>query len=79
MAKECRLSQNRAREHMSQLLNSGFLTREKKGSKEYIYFPSEKKFEEINTDDIEFSKEELDQWIQEQTLKHPERLEVIYP
>ena len=79
MAKECRLSQNRAREHMNQLLNSGFLTREKKGSKEYVYFPSEKKFEEINTDDIEFSKEELDQWIQEQTLKHPERLEVIYP
>ncbi|MEX0764727.1 MAG: DNA primase, partial [Nitrosopumilaceae archaeon] len=79
MAKELRLSDNRTRELLNQLLNSGFLSREKTSSREYIYFPTEKKFEEIKTDDIEFTKEELDKLIQIQICKHSGRLEVLDP
>lgn len=79
MSKELRLSDNRTRELLNQLLNSGFLTREKTNSREYLYTPTEKKFEEIRTDDISFSKEELDTWLETQIGKHAGRLEILRP
>jgi len=80
LAKLCRLSDNRTRELMKQLVDSGFLSREKqKSTREYTYFPSGKKFEEISTEDIEFSKEELEEWLKNETELHPKRLEVVYP
>ncbi len=80
LAKLCRLSDNRTRELMKQLVDSGFLIREKQKSiREYTYFPSGKQFEEISTEDIEFTKEELEEWLKNQTELHPNRLEVVYP
>jgi predicted transcriptional regulator len=79
IAKELRLSDNRARELVNQLLNSGFLSREKTSSREYLYFPTEKKFEEIQTNDIAFTKEDLDNWIETQIRNHADRLEILRP
>jgi len=79
MTKETGLSQNRARELLAQLLSSGHLTREKSSSREYTYYPTEKKFEDITTDDIEYTKKEREQWIQDQISKHSGRLEVLQP
>lgn len=74
-----RKSDNRTRELMNQLWNVGYLTREKTKSKEYLYYVTDKKFEEIKTDDIQFTEEELNQWITDQTSKHFERLKVLNP
>lgn len=79
MAKALKLSQNRARELLNQLLRSGHTTREKSSSREYLYTPTEKKFADIPLEDIEFTKEDLDQWIRNQVGEHPDRLEVLYP
>lgn len=78
MAQKTHLSQNRARELLSQLLSSGHLTREK-SAREYHYFPTEKKFQDINTSDIVFTKEELDQLLQNELNGHADRLEILYP
>ena len=79
MADILKKSDNRTRELMNQLWNVGYLTREKTKSKEYLYYVTDKKFEEIKTDDIEFTQEELSQWIIDQTGKHSERLKVLNP
>jgi predicted transcriptional regulator len=73
------LSDNRTRELMNQLWNSGFLHREKLKSKEYSYYLTDRKFEQINIDDIQFTNAELEQWIKEQTGIHSEKLKVLYP
>jgi len=78
MAQKTHLSQNRARELLSQLLNSGHLTREK-SAREYHYFATEKKFQDINISDIVFTKEELEQVLQKELNGHADRLEIIYP
>ena len=78
VAVKLKRSDNRTRELMNQLWSAGYLNREKK-SKEYAYFPTEKKFEEIKTDDIEFTKEELEQWAKEQITGHADRLSILYP
>jgi len=61
------LSQNRVGELLKQLYDMGFLRRDKEG-KEYRYFPTKKKFENIRTDEIEFTEEELDLWLESQGL-----------
>ena len=61
------LSQNRVGELLKQLYDMGFLRRDKEG-KEYRYFPTEKKFENIKVDNIAFTEEELDLWLKSQGL-----------
>ena len=61
------LSQNRVGELLKQLYDMGFLRRNKEG-KEFRYFPTEKKFENIQAEDIEFTEEELDLWLKSQGL-----------
>ena len=78
VAKEVGLSDNRTRELMNQLANSGFLVREKSG-RENIYFPTSKKFENITVEDFEFTKEELEEYLNAQIANHSGRLEVLYP
>lgn len=65
MSKALKKSDNRTRELLNQLWSSGFLSRDDKG-KTKLYFSTEKQFEDIKTDDIEFSKEELTKLIREQ-------------
>jgi len=79
MAVILRKSDNRTRELVNQLWAAGFLTREKQKSKEYVYYLTDKEFEQINIDDIDFSCDELEQWIREQTGKYSEKLKVFYP
>lgn len=79
MAGILKKSDNRTRELMNQLWNAGFLTREKIKSKEYVYYLTEKQFEKIDVDNIEFTQDELQEWIKEQTSMHPEKLKVLYP
>jgi len=67
VAKESHKSPNRIGELLKQLYDMGFLSREKEG-KEYRYFPTEKKFENIQAKDIEFTEEELDLWLESQGL-----------
>jgi len=66
------LSQNRVGELLKQLYDMGFLRRDKEG-KEYRYFPTEKKFENIQAEDIEFTEEELDLWLESQGLSPSSR------
>jgi len=73
------LSQNRTRELINQLVNAGFLTREKNKSREFEYFPTGKKFESIKIDEISFTKDELDNWTVRELSKHEGRFEAIYP
>jgi len=61
------LSQNRVGELIKQLYDMGFVRRDKEG-KEYRYFPTAKKFENIQSKDIEFTEEELDLWLKSQGL-----------
>lgn len=79
MATRLGKSDNRTRELLNQLLNSGFLHREKTKSKEYTYYPTDKEFEKIGVDDIEFTTEELGRWIKEETCMHTDKLQVLYP
>jgi hypothetical protein len=79
MASKLKKSDNRTRELMNQLWSGGYLSRERTKSREYVYYPTEKKFDDINVDDIEFTKEELEQWIQNQIGNHVEKLTVLYP
>ena len=79
MAAKIKKSDNRTRELLNQLWGGGYLSREKIKSREYVYFPTEKKFDDINVDDIEFTKEELEQRIQNQIGTHVEKLTVLYP
>lgn len=79
MATILKRSDNRTRELMNQLWNSGFLHRERTKSKENMYFLTDKEFEKISIDDIEFTTTELELWIKEQTGMHPEKLRVLHP
>ncbi|MGI0047703.1 MAG: DNA primase [Nitrosotalea sp.] len=79
MATILKKSDNRTRELMNQLWDAGFLHREKLKSKEYTYYLTEKEFEKIDVNDIEFTQEELQKWIKEQTSMHHEKLRVLYP
>jgi len=62
------LSQNRVGELLKQLYDMGFLRRDKEG-KEFRYFPTEKKFENIKAENIEFTENELDLWLESKGLK----------
>ena len=67
VSKKAQKSQNRTGELLKQLYDMGFLSRTKEG-KEFRYFPTEKKFENIQAKDIEFTEEELDTWLESQGL-----------
>lgn len=79
LTKVTHLSSNRTRELINQLCSSGFLNRERNKNREFEYSPTGKKFENVNIDELEFSKEELEEWILEQTGEHSSHLEVVYP
>lgn len=65
VSKKANKSQNRTGELLKQLYDMGFLSRTKEG-KEFRYFPTEKKFENIQVDNIEFTEEEYDSWLEAQ-------------
>ena len=79
LSKLVNLSDNRTREYINQLLRAGFISRQNNNKREFEYYPTRKKFETINIEKLEFSKEELEQWIETQIGDNSERLEVIYP
>ncbi len=79
LTKVTHLSANRTRELINQLCRTGFLNRERNKNNEFEYSPTGKKFEDINIDELEFTKKELETWIQKQIGKHSENLEVLYP
>ena len=76
VAKEIQKSDNRTRELLEQLRSSGFLTREREG-KGYRYSSTQKKFENISLKEIEFTKEELDQYIQAQIGEYKDKFTVV--
>lgn len=76
VAKEIQKSDNRTRELLEQLRNSGFLTREREG-KGYRYSSTQKKFENISLKEFEFTKEELDQYIQSQIGEYKDKFTVV--
>ena len=78
LSKESGFSPNRVRELAEQLLNTGYASREK-SSREYLYSPSEKKFEDIPIQQINFSKEDLDEWIKGQLGENNEGFTVVNP
>ena len=78
LTKVTKLSQNRTRELMSQLLFNGFVSREKTKSRQFEYFPTGKNFETIEFDSIEFSNEELQSWL-ETEIGDNDDLETAYP
>ncbi len=57
--------------------SSGFLGRDDKG-KTKLYYPTEKQFEDIKTDDIEYSKDELVEHIKEQIVDSS-KFSILYP
>jgi len=61
-------SQNRIGEVMKQLYEMGYVTRKKEG-KQYHYFPTLKKFENIQFNEIVFTESELESWVESQGLK----------
>jgi len=68
IADKISLSQNRIGEVMKQLYEMGYVTRQKVG-KEYHYFTTSKKFENIKFNEIVFTELELESWIEAQGLK----------
>ena len=79
ISKTVNLSSNRAREYMNQLYRAGFVNITKNSKREFEYSPTGKKFEKIDIEQIEFTKEELESWLDRQTRKHSDKLEVVYP
>lgn len=71
-------SVNRTRELMSQLEAGGYLIRDR-STKEHTFIPSGQKFSEIKLDDLSFSKEELEQWKEQQMARHGQKLTLIEP
>jgi len=79
ISKVAKLSGNRTRELVNQLYNAGFFLRERINTREFEYFPTGKKFENIKIEDVTFSKDEFNEWVKEQIGTNQERLEVVYP
>ena len=78
IAKATKLSDNRTRELMKQLLDGGYCTRDQTG-REFHYYPTDKKFDEISIDNIDFTKEELESWIHNQLDHNSDKFKVLYP
>jgi len=68
IADKSTLSQNRIGEVMKQLYEMGYANRKKEG-KEYHYFTTTKKFENIKFNEIVFTESELESWLESQGLK----------
>jgi len=73
------LSPTRTREYINQLYRAGFVNRDKNSKREFEYSPTGKKFEKIDVEQLEFTKEELESWLKQQIGKHSGKLEVVYP
>ena len=78
IAKATKISDNRTRELMKQLLDSGYCTRYQTG-REFHYYPTDKKFDEISIGNIDFTKEELESWIHDQLSNNSDKFTVLYP
>jgi len=70
---------NRARELTNPLVASGHVTREKSTTREYLYSPTEKKFENITTKDIIYTDEDLKEWIKNELGDNSAKFTVLYP
>ena len=79
IAKEIGYSTNRARELLNQLLNSGHATRERSSTREFLYSPTEKRFENITTKEIVFSDQDLKEWINSEIGENSDKFTVLYP
>ena len=79
ISKTVHLSPNRTREYINQLYRAGFVNIDKNSNREFEYSPTGKKFEKIDIEKLEFTKEELENWLGQQTEKHSDKLEVVYP
>ncbi len=58
---------------MKQLYEMGFANRKKEG-KEYHYFTTSKKFENIQFNEIVYTELELESWLESQGLKQQQEL-----
>jgi hypothetical protein len=76
VAKTSGYSDNRAREHLNSLADDGFLTKDDI-NKENQYFPTEKKFSDLKPTNINFTKEEFDNWLKIQLESSGERYSVV--
>ena len=79
IAKAVKLSPTRTREYINQLYRAGFVNRDKNSKREFEYSPTGKKFEKIDVEQLEFSKEELESWLKQQIGKYSGKFEVVYP
>lgn len=69
-------SENRAREHLNWLSNNGFLTRDDI-TKEHQYFPTEKKFSDLEATSIDCTSEEFDRWLKIELESLGERYSLV--
>lgn len=69
-------SENRARELLNWLANNGFLTRDDI-TRENQYFPTEKKFSDLEATSINFTQEEFDIWLKTQLELLGERYSLV--
>lgn len=65
LMKELGLSENRTREYLNQLCDKGLAWKDD-SQKEHLYFPSEKKFSDLDPSQMVFSDEEYRKWIKKQ-------------
>ncbi len=79
LTKISHLSPNRTRELINQLVSAGFVSRERNKSREFEYYTTGKKFENVKIDQLQFTKEDLADWIKQELGQHKARLEVVYP
>ena len=70
---------NRARELTNPLVASGHVIRERSTTRDYLYSPTEKKFENITTKDIIFTDEDLKEWIKNELGDNSAKFTVLYP
>lgn len=72
------LSQNRAGEILRNLMNNGFLTRDKI-DREFIYTSTKKKLETIDFQDVQFTEQDLEAWFNENYSNQKDRYEIVNP
>jgi len=76
VAKELHLSESRTREKLNQGREAGLILAKKDGHA-YLYFPSDKNIELINSNDVVFSKEDVEKWFKSNFPQ--DRFELKFP
>ncbi len=76
VAKELGLSESRAREKLNQGREAGLILARREGHA-YLYFTSDKNIELINSNDVVFSKEDVEKWFKSNFPQ--DRFELMFP